>query len=432
MRLSLQHFVRIGLVVAVVFGTGRVARAEPGPSCTTVARTNVAACVLGASANVAAERAGKTAAEGRRTAAEPWFPSNPVLSFSAARRTGMNASATNVYGILSQEIEIAGQRASRRRAADAEIDARGADVVAQTRRVEAAAYTAWFRAVAARDATRIAERLEAQGADVARVTRARADAGVGSELDAEVAAAAALRFARDKVEASRQERVAAAALATLLGRDPGRELALEVDARALEPLAGSDAAVARVSGSTALERPEVRALKLEERAHASRAEAFRRARFPTLTLQIFAQNDGFDEKVLGGGLALPLPLPQPLGRTYAGEAAEADALAQQTSFRASATARELSTELANAITAWQAAKSESALYTDDRVARAEKILADVAKEIEAGRLGVRDAVLAQRELTEVLRARIETRRALALASVDVLYASGAVLEGASR
>lgn len=417
--------------MATLGATARHARADGG-ACGTVARTNVAACSVTASASIAADRAGKVAAEGRRTAADPWFPSNPVVSFAAARRNGTNASATNVYGILSQEIEIAGQRSSRRRAADAEIGARGADVVAQTRRVEAAAYNAWFRAVAARDATRIAERLEAHGADVARVTRARADAGVGSDLDAEVAAAAALRFARDKVEAARQERVASATLATLLGRDPGRELVLDVDAHALDPLAGSEVAVARVSPSTALERPELRALKLEEKAHASRAEAFRRARFPTLTLQIFAQNDGFDEKVLGGGLALPLPLPQPLGRTYAGEAAESEALAQQTSFRASATARELSTELATALAAWQAAKSENALYTDDRVARAEKILGDIAKEIEAGRLGVRDAVLAQRELTDLLRARVDARRALALASVEVLFASGAPLEGTSR
>src|SRR3954468_22803209 len=92
---------------------GVVLPAGADEPCMLVSRANVAACAISASPAVLAEREGVSAAAGRRTAADPWFPSNPALSFTAGRRT----SDTDPDGIkttasLAQEIEIAGQRSS--------------------------------------------------------------------------------------------------------------------------------------------------------------------------------------------------------------------------------------------------------------------------------------------------------------------------------
>lgn len=411
------------VTVMAVLGA-REARAEDAP-CRVVTRANVGACAVASSAAVHAEREGIAAAHGRRVAAEPWFPSSPTLSLGASQRhDATGRDALNYHAALSQEIEIAGQRSSRRRAAEAEISARTNDTTAVARRVAASAYVAYFDAVAARESIAVARRLETASADVAKVTRARADAGVASNLDAEVAEAAALRLVQARLAAERGERVALAQLATILGRDAARD-PIVVDG-ALDPIANVDA----IAATQKQERPEVRALRDEQRAFVSRAEAFRRSRFPTLTLQIFAQNDGFDERVLGGAIGIPLPLPQPLGRTYEGEAAEAEALARQAALRAEQTRREHDGALAAAIAAFQAARAEVALFEGDRIPRTEKLLADVAKEIESGRLAVRDAIVAQRELVEVLRGRVEARRALSLASVDLAYAAGLPLEQA--
>jgi outer membrane protein, heavy metal efflux system len=418
------------LAVAVVLGSAE-ARAQGG--CAVVSRSNVAACAVGASALITAEREGVRAATGRRTAAAPWFPSNPVLSLSAARRGGGTegqSAVLNYYASLAQEVELAGQRASRRRAADAEVSARTNDVVATTRMVAANAYVAYFDVLATRDALALARRLEATGAQVARVTRARADAGVTSAVDAEVTEVASIRLVRDRLEAERTHRTALAMLATLLGHEP---LPDAVSATGeLDPLPGSDALVASARMQAVRERPEVKALKDDQRGFAARAEAFRRARFPTLTLQVFAQNDGFNEQIFGAGVALPLPLPQPLGRTYVGEAVEAEAVATQTGARAEQMTRVLSSELAVALASYEAARAQAALYTPERVARTEKVIADMATEIEAGRLAVRDAVVAQQQLMDLLRARVDARRALSVASVDVALASGATLEAGAR
>jgi cobalt-zinc-cadmium efflux system outer membrane protein len=430
-------------VVAVVVLAAPRARAEGGDArramseCAVVSRANVAACAVSASATVLAEREGVAAAAGRRVAASPWFPTNPTLAVTGARRLASSEgqpAAFNYSASLSQELEVAGQRASRRRAADADVAARTSDAVATTRKVAAQAYVAYFDALAARDALAMARRLETTGAQVARVTRARAEAGVTSAVDAEVTDAASLRLVRDRLEAERLERAALANLAALLGRDPARG-AVSV-AGELDSLAGSDAVAASAGGhagsAAASERPEVKALRDEQRSFEARAQAYRRARFPTLTLQLFAQNDGYNERVFGAGLALPIPLPQPVGRTYVGEAAEADAYARQSAARAEQTVRVLSVDLAVALAGYESARAQLALYTPERVARTERVIADMAAEVEAGRLAVRDAVVAQQQLMDLLRAQIDARRSLAVASVDLALAAGQPLEGAAR
>ena len=58
--------------------------------------------------------------------------------------------------------------------------------------------------------------------------------------------------------------------------------------------------------------------------------------------------------------------------------------------------------------------------------------AALAQEIEAGRLTVRDAVVAQQALIELLSASVAARRALCIASVDLAKALGVSLEGGTQ
>lgn len=424
------------LILVLLVSALLPAREARADDCTLVSRSNLAACAVRASARVAGDRQGVKAAEGRRAAAAPWFPSNPLVAVSAARRSANGEGqgpTVNWTASLAQEVEIAGQRASRRRAAEADLSARANDVVATTRNVAASAYVAYFDVLATRDSLALARRLEATGTQVARVTRARADAGVTSAVDAEVAEAASLRLARDRLEAERAHRVASAVLATLLGRDPRPSTADSVTVTGeLEPLVGTDAVLASASKGAVVERPEMKALRDEERAHAARAEAFRRAAIPTVTVQLFAQNDGYNERVFGAGVVLPIPLPQPLGRTYVGEAAESEAFSRQTGSRAEHVARSLASDLAVAVAGYEAAKGQAALYTPEKITRTERVIADMATEIEAGRLAVRDAVVAQQHLMDLLRARVDARRALSVASVDVALAAGVPIESGTR
>src|SRR5690606_8996637 len=93
----------------------------------------VVRCAIAASPSVEAAEQATQAAEGRKRAARTVLPANPILEVTAGTRLGLwtGERDINIYGRLSQEIEVAGQR--RRRIAVAE-----ADIAGQQRRIEAA------------------------------------------------------------------------------------------------------------------------------------------------------------------------------------------------------------------------------------------------------------------------------------------------------
>ncbi|HVK68959.1 MAG TPA: TolC family protein, partial [Polyangium sp.] len=128
------------------------------------------------------------------------------------------------------------------------------------------------------------------------------------------------------------------------------------------------------------------------------------------------------------GLSMPIPLPQPVGRTYAGEIAESEALSRRSRTEAEQTRRELRLDLVNALSAYASLRAQNDLYTAERLGRAEQSLRAIASEIEAGRLGPKDAIVSQQALVDLLRAGFETRKDLALGSVDLALASGYPLE----
>lgn len=402
------------------------AAAQGAPACSRVTRANVVACALDASLVVKGERQGLEAAKARTTSASPLLPSNPLLALSAGKRSSRSEEATNWYATLSQELEVAGQRGIRREAAEAAVDAQSKRVLLSRRETAASALVAFFEVLAAREEERLADRLTIATRALATVARARADQGLVAPVDADVADAATLRVFQGKLAAERRAARELGSLATILGRDPD-DTSLSVEGE-LEPIP-VDASFASDTAKTTERRPELSVLDAERRAQERRADAYRRSRLPNPTLSIFAQNDGFDERVFGAGLALPIPLPGNVGRTFVGEIAEAEALARRTQTDRERIAREIRFEVSTASRAFASRTEEVHAFSPDKLARAEESLVSLGQEVEAGRLAVRDAVVAQQALIDLLLASVEARRAWCLASVDLARAVGVPLEG---
>lgn len=420
---------KIGGVAAVLAACCTIAveaRGQESPECrSTITRSTVVPCALAANLSVRAEQKGVAALEGRRVASGVFLPSNPVVTLAGGRRSIPSDSATNWYATLSQEIEIAGQRASRVRAVDAAVVAQEKRVLLTKRETAAMAWSAFFEALAAIEQQRLSGQLLATVQRMAVVARARTEKGVGTAIDADLADAATFRLLQIKLAADRSVTAANARLALLLGRDPSSGASAEGE---LVPLSGlPDARPASIA-----ERPEVQVATAERNAMLSRAEAFRRSRVPNPTVSVFVQNDGFNERVFGFGVGIPIPLPAPVGRTYAGEIVEADALAERALIDRSRVERELRLEMADAYATYTAHRLAVEALTPERIKRAEDGFRDLQVEIEAGRLGVREALVAQQTLIEFLQANIAERRALCLASVDLARALGVSLEGGAR
>lgn len=365
--------------------------------------------------------AGIAAAEGRVAATEPWFPNGPTVSLSGSRRDGAEGKVFNWSASVGVEMEIAGQRGARRDAALAERDAEKKDVEATERSGAAAAWRTYFEVLADEEALQLALRIETVSRRVWDAARAAAERGALPGVEADLAEAAYVRVVQRRIEAQRAVRKDRGELAALLGLESDQNLEVH---GALEPLAEAE----RLDTAHPVERPEAAALEAEGRAFAARAASWRRSRVPSPTLSVFAQNDGFNEKVLGVGLAFPLLLPEPIGRMHSGEITENEALARRAALLAADSRRKSRAELASALASYAAAGESTRTYTMERVQRAETTLASLASEVEAGRMATRDVVIIQEPLFDLLLGAVEAQRLLCIASAEVARAAGVRLE----
>jgi outer membrane protein, heavy metal efflux system len=392
---------------------------ERGPSCDRVGRETVVACVLARSPQLRVELAGQRAAKGRREAARPVLPSNPVLGGSLSNRSSPTETGLNWSVNLGQELEVAGQSWLRVAVADANLRAEEQHLLAAKQSLAAQAWNAWFRHLAAAERLKLSTRLELATREVATTVRGMASSGLGAEVDAEVAEAAALRASQDRAVHEGQAVASTARLRLLAGGLPTTTLAT------LEPLATAQGA------QSSQTRPELRAFDALRTGLEKRVDLLHREAIPNPTLSFFAQSDGFSERVFGGGLSLPIPLPQPLGRTQRGEVEEARALVDKLEAEKEQQQLVLELELLSARAEFDAAAKARALYSKERIDRVNVRLEAITQQVKAGRLAVRDALVSQQALVDQLKADIEAREALCAASVRLVRAAGLSLEGDS-
>ena len=390
-------------------------------------RDDVVACALAGHPGVRAAEYGREAAMGRKHSARTLLPSNPTVEVTVAQRVGMRAPDrdVNVYGRLSQEIEIGGQRRKRIAVADAGLVQAQARIELTRRDIAADALRAFFEVLAAQEQRAMIGRIARSNETLVELARSSEAAGLGSALTADVAVAASVRVQRQQVEADRRVATASATLTGLIGNDPAVG---GVTVRGeLTPLT-LPADLAALVDAALLRRAEIELARAEREVFLKQVELYRRSRVPNPSVVLYGQRDGFAERVLGGGIALPIPLPSPLGRSFAGQIAEHKALARQAEAEVLLWQRTVRTEVAVGFQELLARRAELALFEGDRLQRAEAHLEALGQEMASGRISIREAVILQQTFLEYIATHIEARRALALASVELARVAGLLPE----
>ena len=419
------------LALALASAWSRPSTAEGANPCAErVSQANVVECAVRASVMVYEEQRGLDAVRARRRSASVLLPSNPVVAIDVGRRTSTTEpDSVDWRAALSQEIEIGGQRGARVDVADAEGDAQRGRVQATQREVAGAALSAYFDALAAQQEKRLADRLVELATALKTLAQARSEIGLSSAVDAEIAGAAAIRLEQARLAADRRVFATAAAVTALVGLDPASGF-VRVDGE-LAPLAVADTDAVSLVATALVRRADIAVADAERRAQGRRAEMYRRLRVPNPTVSLFAQSDRYNERAFGVGVAFPIPLPAPIGRSYAGEIAEAEALAQRAAGELERVRRSVRLEVLVAASAVASRRTEAAAFDPERMRRADDALTAIARELQARRLSVRDALLAEQSLVALLQAQVEARRQLCLASVELARVSGN-LAGGSR
>lgn len=416
------------IAMAITASAPPAARAEPAPSCTVaIGRENVVRCAVAASLSAKGERLVLESLDGRRRTASTWLPSNPSLGLGIGYpiEPGLTDRPALWSASLSQELEIAGQRGARLDVVTAEQRAQRARLAVVQRDVAADALLLYYDALAATEETRIADRLGAVATAMTTVARARSQLGVSAGVESQLADAIAARLMQTAAVAKQRSVTTSAALTSALGMDPSA-VAPPIHG-VLEPPSvaeGPDLIALAIT-----RRGEIAVAKAESEAQQRRASLYRRLRIPNPTIGLSARNDWVGERNVTVGMTLPIPLPSPVGRTYAGEIAEATALSERAEVDAERIRRTVRLEVSNAIQVVASRRRQLELYPPERVRETEAALRDIAQEVAAGRLPLKDAIVTQQILIDFLFANVEVRRQLCFATVELARAAGLLLEG---
>ena len=145
----------------------------------------------------------------------------------------------------------------------------------------------------------------------------------------------------------------------------------------------------------------------------------RRVRIPNPTISAFAAREEIDDRVLGVGLSIPIPLPEPVGRTRSGEIAEALGQLRAAEASAELVRRRVRLEVSRAIAAFRARQSAAGLIAPDLVTRAHADLNSLREAMKTRQLTLREGLLWQRNLIDLLQADIDARLGRALAWLEL-------------
>jgi cobalt-zinc-cadmium efflux system outer membrane protein len=244
---------------------------------------------------------------------------NPFFDNAYNYRARRGRSNSNDWrGELTQELEVFGQKAARRRSAGLLYQRTREDIRDERRLLTAAVRLTFFETMLERDKVRLVERLEELDRSLNAAAQARLKAGKISEIESNLAQVRLGQTRRDLVEGRERYRIERSSLGRLLAGRAGPEPEPAGDyATTLEPIdLDSLLSVARAG------RPDLRARQLEVARIQSESVLNRRLALPNPTFGVFAAKESNTNQLLGASLGFSIPI-------FNRRQAEATALAGQ-------------------------------------------------------------------------------------------------------
>jgi cobalt-zinc-cadmium efflux system outer membrane protein len=350
--------------------------------------------------------------------------SNPALSLSTAKIPTDGRSASTELGngffdrsydtivSLSQPLEIGGKRSSRRRSAEAGMDAARSRLLDTSRSVSSDVVRAYVLALAAREGANLLEASATSLETSARLAGTREEHGEISLADRLQVEVAAGRFRGEAEAAQARARGAVLALQGLLGlssRDPDLRLSTDLEAAAKLTAAFSSSITA--PDETALDRrPDVSAARAGEAKATAERSLQKALRIPDPTFLVQYEREPPDRpNSVGFGVALPLPF---WNRNKAGVSG-ADAALESARVETQRVIERARTELAVTREALSAAETRATRYEKEILPRARAARDAVA-------FAWREGGASLLELLEAERSAADVQLAASAARADLL------------
>ncbi|GIW43220.1 MAG: RND transporter [Candidatus Binatia bacterium] len=290
------------------------------------------------------------------------FPSNPYLSFGASRRAE-TGGRPNVFVFLSQEVEIAGQRGARMRAATFNLQQESWNLAQKRLALVADVKSAFARVLGRQQRLSVLQKqldLARQLQRAAAVDRAT----LSEQIDRNNATIQVGRYQRDLWALEEERDNELDGLRRLVGVDWDQELEVEGELqRSMVILPPPATLIAHAAG----ERADLQAFRAALAAADAQLEVYRRERIPNLTLSgSYSRFDSSD--FAGGDVGVTLPLFQ----TKEADIQEALAQRERISLQLQDLERAVGREIRQAYRAYLNAAREVQLLADELLPLAEQ------------------------------------------------------------
>ncbi len=403
------------LTVALMASSASVAGAQT----LELTREGVARRAVEVSAEVRAARAELEAARSVRQAAGRWLRENPQLELEAGRRRTAEGAVAEVGASLSQPVELGGQRGARIEQAETEVRAAQARLEAARTEAAADAQAALVELLAARAEVEVAQEAVELSSRLLEAARARFESGDATRLDVNAQIVERGHAARELTDARRRAEAAAAALRGALALPPEEALqprfTLLEFVHALPPMPDLQTALTRSA-----DQPALRAARREvEAARSSRTVASREA-IPSPALGVTFLREG-DEQLVGGTLGVSLPL---FARNDA-ERSAATARIAQAEAALEVQERRVALEVRERVRRLEDAQALARSYETELLAAASESSLLVEEAFRAGKMGLTEVLLIQRNALETRTGFLSSLQEVALAHLALQRAVGA-------
>ena len=345
------------------------------------------------------------------------YPMNPAVSAEAARRSAPGASSTDGGFEVSQEFELGGQRGRRVAVATADLQAAESRFRRNERLLAGRVASAFGEAVRARELLRIEEADAALARELLTFEERRLEAGKATQIDVNLARAAAGRSVR-RVELARGAYLEARSLlaeVVALPPNPPPEPVGDLGTGATAP-----APLEELLRLALANREDLLAFQREREAARAQIELARAEARPNLLARVFQNREEGTDDITGGGLAIAIPI---FNRNR-GRIAEARAEADRVDAQAEAVRLTIQQEVVSSFARFQASSAAASGLGRQVIGTLEENLQLLQRSLEEGKIGRTELFLFRREFVESQREYLEALSEAWQSRVELDLAAG--------
>lgn len=366
--------------------------------------------------------------QGRKKIAEYFFPSNPIVGGSIASRRGSVDStnlsgggsfnqATNFQLLVSQEIFVGGKREKAMQIADEEFRSQIFRLETIRRSIYFSSLSNLVRFQNAKKEELLSQELYQLSQKLTTIARARVKEGISPGIDESLSESEELRMAKVWKNSIRKAEQTKGELNLLLSQSQNMEMDWNPTFNLYLELSDDKDSLL----SLALEnRPEIKLTEKDIKLAMLRYEEVRLQKVSNISVGAFVQNDGFNERVIGGQISLPLVV----WRDFEGESLIARSKSEQSFETRDLVSRTVKQEVIQALSNYLTLKEELAFYDQRLLDRTSNDISNLTEALRMGKIRVIDAINNQRILVQTKLNYLQTKSDFELAQIELIRALG--------